>query len=59
MAEDAAYGAAQELEDSAGIKGIELSKDLPKIAGEQPCCTTVALIVWFEPTWHVRGLPLW
>jgi hypothetical protein len=34
MAEDAAYGAAQELEDGAGIKGIKLSKDLPKIAGE-------------------------
>jgi hypothetical protein len=26
MAEDAAYGAAQELEDGQGIKGIKLSK---------------------------------
>jgi hypothetical protein len=53
MAEDAAYGAAQELEDSASIKGIKLSKDLPKIAGEKPGCTTVASIVWFQPTRHV------
>jgi hypothetical protein len=41
MAEDAAYGAAQELEDSAGIKGIKLSKDLPKIAGGTSCCAVL------------------
>ncbi|KAF8057691.1 KCS17 [Scenedesmus sp. PABB004] len=32
MADDAAYGAAVEMEDDAGIKGIKLSRELPRIA---------------------------
>lgn len=33
VADDDAYGAAQEMEDSEGLKGIKLSRELPRIAG--------------------------
>jgi hypothetical protein len=45
MAEDAAYGAAQELEDGQGIKGIKLSKDLPKIAGDNRLLSFCHMVV--------------
>ncbi len=33
MDDDAAYGAALEIEDADGNKGIKLSRELPRIAG--------------------------